>query len=153
MQARTRTQRLFQNTPVRTQRSRIEPLLSSTPNAMNWNNLSGIIDEEAVTNWVRAVGFFSSTTFLISVPGDAVFSTEGTLTVVSSVNQDFANIKASAAVQVAGLGTSVTPFQVDPGDFVAFTAFCSVSVGPITITVTNKPTGATIDTFQLQFET
>ena len=153
MRARTRTQRLFQNTPVRSQRSRIEPLLSSTPNAMNWNNLSGVIDEEAVTNWVRAVGFFSSTTFLISVPGDAVFSTEGTLTVISSVNQDFANVKASATVQVAGVGTSVTPFQVDPGDFVAFAAFCSVPAGPITITVTNKPTGATIDTLQLQFET
>jgi hypothetical protein len=120
---------------------------------MNWNNLSGIIDEEAVTNWVRAVGFFSSTTFLISVPSDVTFSTEGTLTVISSVNQDFSNVKASATVQVVAVGTSVTPFQVDPGDFIAFSAFCSVPVGPITITVTNKPTGAAIDTLQVQFET
>lgn len=153
MRARTRTQRLFQNTPVRTQRSRIEPLLSSTPNAMNWNNISGIIGEETVTNWVRAVGFFSSTTFLISVPSNAVFSVQGTLEVISSVNQDFSNIKAFATVQVASSGTSVTPFQVDPGDFVVFTAICDSTMGPITITVTNKPTGATIDTLQLQFET
>jgi len=119
---------------------------------MNWNNLSGIAGEEAVTNWVRAVGFFSSTTFLISVPGDAVFSTEGTLTVVSSVNQSFSNVKASATVQVAEVETSVTPFQVDPGDYVVFTAFCSSVVAPISITVTNKPTGVTINTLQLQFE-
>jgi hypothetical protein len=120
---------------------------------MNWQSISTIVDEEGVNNWVRAVGFFSPTTFLISVTADVTFSTEGTLTVISSVNQDFANVKASATVQVAAIGTSVTPFLVDPGDYVVFAAFCSVPAGPMTVTVTNKPTGATLDTFQVQIET
>jgi len=153
MQARTRTQRLFQNTPVRSQRSRIEPLLSSTPNAMNWLNLSTTLDEEGVTNWVRAVGFFSSTTLLISVPQDVVFASLGTLTVISSVDANFSNVKNSASVQVAAVGTSVTPFPIDPGDYIAFTAVCQDPTGPFMVTITNKPTGETIDTFQVQIET
>ena len=152
MRARTRTQRLFQNTPVRTQRSRIEQLQSSTPNAMNWLSISTIVDEEGVNNWVRAVGFFSPTTLLISVTPDVTFSSDGTLTVISSVDQNFSNVKRSDYVQVSAIGTSVTPFLVDPGDYVVFAAFCSVPAGPMTVTVTNKPTGATLDTFQVQIE-
>ena len=153
MRPRTRTQRLFQNTAVRSQRSRIEPIQSSTPNAMNWLNISAAVDEEGLTNWVRAVGFFSPTTLLISVPQDVVFSNDGSMSVVSSVDASFLNVKNSAAVQVAAIGTSVTPFLIDPGDYVIFSAICPVPTGPITVTVTNKPTGTTIDTFQVQVET
>jgi len=120
---------------------------------MNWLSISTIVDEEGVTNWVRAVGFFSPTTLLISVTPDVSFSGDGTLSVISSVDQNFSNVKRFDYVQVTAIGTSVTPFLVDPGDYVAFTAFCSVPAGPMTVTVTNKPTGTTIDTFQVQVET
>lgn len=144
---------MFQNTAVRTQRSRVEPLQNTNPNPMNWLNISAVVDEEGITNWVRAVGFTSPTTLLISVPQDVVFSSDGTFTVISSVDQNFSNVKRFDFVQVSAIGTSVTPFLVDPGDYVAFAAFCSVPAGPMTVTVTNKPTGATIDTFQVQVET
>jgi len=152
MRARTRTQRLFQNTPVRTQRSRIEQLQSSTPNAMNWLNISAVVDEEGVTNWVRAVGFFQPTTLLISHAADIFFADNGTLTVISSVTADFGNPKSSAVVDVTS-PVAITPFLIDPGDYIAFAAICSSPAGPFTVTVKNKPTGATIDTFQVQVET
>ena len=151
MRGRTRTQRLFQNTPVRTQRSGIEPIQSTTPNAMNWLNITAPADEEGVTNWVRAVGFFSPTTFLISHAADFVFADNGTLTVFSSVDADFTNIKSSAQIDVTSIN-SITPFLVSPGDYIAFSAICPSPAGPFTVTVKNKPTAATIDTFQVQVE-
>jgi hypothetical protein len=119
---------------------------------MNWNNIATVLDEEGVTNWVRAVGFFSPTTLLISVPQDVVFASDGSLFVFSSVSADFANLKSNAIVQVSAIGTSVTPFPIDPGDYIAFSAICPSATGPFTVTVRNKPTGATIDTFQVQIE-
>jgi hypothetical protein len=120
---------------------------------MNWLNITATVDEEGVTNWVRAVGFFSTTTLLISVPQDVVFASDGSLFVFSSVSADFANLKSNAIVQVSAIATSVTPFPIDPGDYIAFSAICQSPTGPFTVTVRNKPTGATIDTFQVQVET
>ena len=119
---------------------------------MNWLNISAVVEDEGMTNWVRAVGFTSPTTLLISVPPDVTFSNNGTLTVISSVDANFLNLKRSFTVQVASIGTSVTQFPIDPGDYVLFSAFCEVPAGPFTVTVTNKPNGATIDTFQVQVE-
>jgi hypothetical protein len=118
---------------------------------MNWNNIAAVVDEEGVTNWVLAVGFFSPTTFLISHAADLFFSENGTLTVFSSVNADFTNIKSSVQIDVTSIN-SITPFLVSPGDYVAFSAICTVTSGPFTVTVKNKPTGKTIDTFQVQVE-
>lgn len=118
---------------------------------MNWLNITAPADEEGVTNWVRAVGFFSPTTFLISHAADFVFADNGTLTVFSSVNADFTNIKSSVQIDVTAIN-SITPFLVSPGDYVAFSAICPVPSGPFTVTVKNKPTGKTIDTFQVQVE-
>jgi len=118
---------------------------------MNWLNITAPADEEGVTNCVRAVGFLSPTTFLISHAADLVFADNGTLTVFSSVNADFTNIKSSAQIDVTSIN-SITPFLVSPGDYVAFSAICPVPCGPFTVTVKNKPTAATIDTFQVQVE-
>jgi hypothetical protein len=150
MHHRNRIQFMFQNTGVRTQRNRVEPL-QGAPNPMNWLNISTVVDEEGVTNWVRAVGFFSPTTLLISHSADIFFADDGTLTVISSVTADFSNIKSSAVVDTSS-PSAITPFLISPGDYVAFAAVCASPAGPFIVTVKNKATAATIDTFQVQVE-
>lgn len=152
MRARARTQYLFQNTPVRTQRSRIEALNNQTPSAMNWSNISAVVDEEGSTGFVRAVGFTANTTLLVSVPQDVVFAGDGTFSVIVSTTADPANIKYTSNIAVTAIGTSVTPVPISPGDYVAFYAICTIPFGPLTVTVRDKPTSKTIDTFQVQVE-
>lgn len=149
MRARVRTQYLFRNTAVRTQRSRIEPLNNQTPNAMDWSNILTPVDEEGTTGFVQAVGFTANTTLLVSVPNNVLFADDGTLTVITSPNADPANIKYAGNIIVAAIGTAVTPFPVSPGDYIAFYATGASPTGPITVTVTDKPTARTIDTFTI----
>lgn len=146
MRARVRTQYLFQNTVVRTQRSRIEPINNQTPGAIDWPSFSAALDEEGTTGWVRAVGFTANSTLLVSVPQNVTFANFGTLSVVVSPNADISNFTYSAIMTVAAIGTSVTPVPISPGDYVAFYAICT-DPATLTVTVTDKPTARTIDTF------
>jgi hypothetical protein len=118
---------------------------------MNWLNISTVVGEEGVTNWVRAVGFFQPTTLLISHEADFGFENSGILTVTSSVTADFGNIKSSALVDTSS-PSAITAFLIAPGDYIAFSAICDSTSGPFTVTIRNKPTNAIIDTFQIQVE-
>jgi hypothetical protein len=62
MQRHARTQYMFQNTGIRTQRNRLRKLNNQTPSTMNWLNISTVIDEEGTNGFTRATGFTGSTT-------------------------------------------------------------------------------------------
>lgn len=146
MRMRARTQYLFRNTPVRTQRSRIEALNNQTPSATNWPDFSAFLDEEGTTGFVRVLGFTANTTLLVSVPQNVTFANVGTFSVVVSPNASLSNIKYTAIIPVAAIGTTVTPVPISPGDYVTFYAICS-DPATLTVTVKDKPTARTLDTF------
>lgn len=152
MQRHARTQYMFQNTGIRTQRNRLQKLNNQTPSTMNWLNISTVIDEEGSTGFIRATGFTGSTTLRVSVPQNVVLAGDGSISVIVSPSADPTVIKYTSAIEVSSSKTSVTSVPVSPGDYVAFYAICATPTGPITVTVLNMATSTTIDTFQVQIE-
>ena len=153
MQRHARTQYMFQNTGIRTQRNRLRKLNNQTPGAMNWLNITTVIDEEGTSGFIRATGFTGSTTLRVSVPQDVALASDGLISVIVSPNANPSVSKYTSVIQVSSFQTSVTSVPVSPGDYVAFYATCSSPTGPITVTVLNMATSTTIDTFQVQIET
>jgi hypothetical protein len=143
---------MFQNTGIRTQRNRLRKLNNQTPSAMNWLNISTVVDEEGSTGFIRATGFTGSTTLRVSVPQDVALAGDGSIFVIVSPSADPTVVKYDGAIQVSSSTNSVTSVPVSPGDYVAFYVTCASPTGPITVTVQNMTSSTTIDTFQVQVE-